>query len=168
MSSSDKMVPAHQPIYHMTIPCVLMKMKNVFCKLLWSLQWRVPPHGTACTRVYFWAFQDTSELSLCTTNSCLKNVTFFILLPTAISSFTPLCFHLILKSAPRFLFPVGNVVLLWVKLPPSHHGLWQFSATVLKFSFAFIFLFFHLILLWIKLHFGQTFYFSNKLFLKMK
>ena len=40
-----------------------------------------------------------------------KNVAFFVFLCTAISSFTPLCFHLILKRAPRFLTPIRHVDL---------------------------------------------------------
>ena len=37
-----------------------------------------------------------------------KNVAFFVFLHTAISSFTPLCFHLVLKRTPRFLSSVRH------------------------------------------------------------
>ena len=64
------------------------------------------------TLVYFWALPDISELILCTTNSCLSRMLpFFVFLRTAISGFMPLCFHLVLKRAPRFLSPVRHVDL---------------------------------------------------------
>ena len=40
-----------------------------------------------------------------------KNVAFFVLLCTTISNFTPLCFHFVLKRAPRFLSSVRHVDL---------------------------------------------------------
>ena len=54
---------------------------------------------------YFWA------QSLHCQFLSFKNVAFFVFLRTAISSFTPLCFHLVLKRAPRFLSPVRHVDL---------------------------------------------------------
>ena len=84
------------------------RWKNVSCKPLWSLQWRVPPHRTVrargallvrmpCSSIFlgfpgnFWAqplhYQFLS----------LKNVALFVFLPTAIvSSVKPLCFYLLL------------------------------------------------------------------------
>ena len=54
---------------------------------------------------YFWA------QSLHYQFLSFKKVAFFVFLRTAISSFTPLCFHLVLKRAPRFLSPVRHVDL---------------------------------------------------------
>ena len=54
---------------------------------------------------YFWA-QSLGYQFL-----SFKNVAFFVFLRTTISSFTPLCFHLVLKRAPRFLSPVRHVDL---------------------------------------------------------
>ena len=53
-----------------------------------------------------------SSVDLCTNNSCLSRMLpFSCFLCTAISSFMPLCFHLVLKRAPRFLSPVRHVDL---------------------------------------------------------
>ena len=54
---------------------------------------------------YFWA------QSLHYQFLSFKNVAFFVFLLTAIASFTPLFFHLVLKRAPRFLSPVRHVDL---------------------------------------------------------
>ena len=118
------MVPSHQPKYHMTMPYVLMKMKNVFRKLLWFLQWRVPPHRTAQTHValleYIFGLSRILLSSVSALLILVSQVTFFVFFfPNAISSLTPLCFHLVLKSAPRFPFPVRHVVLSWVKSVPK-------------------------------------------------
>ena len=57
---------------------ILMKVKSVFCKLLWSLQWRVPPQHTALAHValfeYTSWFPGYSELSLGTANSWLSRM----------------------------------------------------------------------------------------------
>ena len=63
------------------------------------------------TLVYVWALPDTSELSLCTTNSCLSRMLPFSLFFAPPSPVLRLCFHLVLKCAPRFLSPVRHVDL---------------------------------------------------------
>ena len=55
------------------------------------------------TRVYFWAFPDTSELSLCT----LKNVTLYVFLPNAIDADGTTIRHLYLFNSELF-FLINN------------------------------------------------------------
>ena len=82
---SDKMAPAHRPKYHRTILWVPMKVKKMFLAsrfdsfneefLLIVLRELEGPYSWVCPAlVYFWAFPETSEHSLCTTNSCLSSM----------------------------------------------------------------------------------------------
>ena len=106
------MAPAHRPKLHRTSH--LGEKSFSQSALIPSMESSSSSYCTNSlgpTLVYFWALPDTSELSLCTTNSCLSRMLPFSLFFAPPSPVLRLCFHLVLKCAPRFLSPVRHVDL---------------------------------------------------------
>ena len=130
-SLSDKMAPAHRPKH----------TGQSFAFQSYGTNSRGP------TLVYFWAFPDTSELSLCTTNSCLSRMLPFSLFFAPPSPVLRLCFHLVLKCAPRFLSPVRHVDLSQGRARKAY---WSMAVleTVKNFSICSNFIYFQLTSLW--------------------
>ena len=78
------------------------------------------------TLVYFWALPDTSELSLCTTNSCLSRMLPFLFFFAPPSPVLCLFAFVSFLNVPQDFFLLSAMLTCHKVKPTRHLGLWQF------------------------------------------